>query len=127
MDFSKLPAKLLLGNDILSQFKKVTIDNEDDGPVLTLGALTVDDAAVDDRVIVDNDVVIPARSVKRVKIKLNTLEQGGLDCHLVTPSEQVMAKHGVSCGYTVVSKEKSAIMLMNAQTKAVLIPEGIIF
>ena len=75
MDLPKLPAKLLLGNDILSQFKKVTIDYEDDGPVLTLGALTVADADA-------------------VKIKLNTLEQGGLDCHLVTPSDQVIAKHG---------------------------------
>ena len=126
MDLPKLP-NLLLGNDFLEQFKKVTIDYTDEGPVLTLGAMMADDdVCAHNKVLVLESILIPPRSILSVKVSagIGPADRNSGKVWVTIPFNQLLEKRGLSSGYAVVSEANSVVMMINISEKSSWLQRG---
>ena len=118
MKLPKLP-KLLLGNNFLQQFKKMTIDYTETGPVLTLGALMNEVEPERHVVVTKEDCLVPARSIMQIEVAINLACNAGEEekCWVIMPSAHLMGKKGLSTGHAVISGRDSQAMMINLTSR----------
>ena len=117
---------LLLGNDFLQQFRKMTIDYTEEGPVLTLGALLEVTEDEQYSVTLVKDQAIPARSWISVDVNLNLRRGRGEEWKtwVIIPSARLMEKKGLSTGYAVVGGRSERVMLVNLSNRPERVQKG---
>ena len=125
MDLSGLP-NLLLGNNFLQQFRKMTIDYTDNGPVLTLGALMEEVEQTRHKVTVKEECVIPARAMVQVEVNLNIRagSEEELRTWVVVPATNLMEKSGLSTGHAVVGGWTEYVTIINLSYRPEYLSEG---
>ncbi|KZS06649.1 Uncharacterized protein APZ42_029823 [Daphnia magna] len=120
--------ELLLGNDFLSQFKRLQINYVEKGAELLLGELPVN--AITERghtstrkLVTRTGRTLPPRTIVPVEIEPANLEE---DTWMIEPSEQLARARGVTTGKILVSTERPLghILMVNLTNRRTYLREG---
>ncbi|KZS03119.1 Uncharacterized protein APZ42_034227 [Daphnia magna] len=120
--------ELLLGNDFLSQFKRLQINYVPNGAELLLGELPVNvieelEAVKAPRMVTKTGRMLPPRAIVPVEIEATTLNEA---TWMIEPSEHLARAKGVTAGKVLVSSDQplGQVLMVNLTNRRAYLREG---
>ncbi|KZR99720.1 Uncharacterized protein APZ42_004307, partial [Daphnia magna] len=120
--------ELLLGNDFLSQFKRLQINYVPNGAELLLGELPVNvieeqETVKAPRLVTKTGRMLPPRAIVPVEIETTTLNEA---TWMIEPSEHLAQTKGLTAGKVLVSSDQplGQVLMVNLTNRRAYLREG---